>query len=443
VSGRVVILVPRREGFADRDRLWAWTKRWWADHFPELPIIEGHHNEGLFNRSAALNLASRTADDGGAWDVALIIDADVICDPDHVRAAAKMAADLGRIVVPFQVRHNLNQRGSEAIMAGETGPWERFIAQNFYDQHSSVIAVPRTVWETVGGFDETFAGWGMEDTAFAIAAETLVGPLIHMEGEVWHLWHRHAPEGHVGTPSAVANRARGARYQAAKGNPDAIRKIQSEQSPPHVGLGIPRILHRVVPAEPNATAEAWWNAFGELHPDWLLRTHRDPLDPAEWPETARYWRRCRTGAQLAGLVRLEALWRFGGIYVDQDVQPFRSLEPLLALPAFAAWEDDRCVPDAVIGARPGHPAIRACLDLARRSLQKGPWESGPGVLTKILPNRPDVVLLPPGSFYPVHYQDDDRELAMAEFDPKAHPWTFALHHYWGSWLPAERRRVPA
>ena len=23
------------------------------------------------------------------------------------------------------------------------------------------------------------------------------------------------------------------------------------------------------------------------------------------------------------------------------------------------------------------------------------------------------------------------------------PWTFAVHHYWGSWLEEERRRVPA
>lgn len=428
---RVVILVPRREGFADRDRTWVWTKAWWAKRFPDIPIVEGHHNVGLFNRAAALNTASKTA---GEWDVALVIDADVICDPQHVRDAVAMAAAQGRIVVPFTVRHNMNQRGSQRIMEGETGPWERWIAQNFHDQHSSVIAVPRTVWETVGGFDETFAGWGMEDTAFALAAETLVGPLIHMEGEVWHLWHPTAPEGHVGTPSAIANRARGARYQAAKGDADAIRAIIAEQFPAHVGMGIPRILHRVVPEALNEEAEGWWARFGELHPDWLLRTHRDPLKPAEWPETARYWSGCTSGAQLAGLIRLEALWRFGGIYVDQDVEPFRSFEPLLPVSAFAAWEDERVVPDAVLGAMPAHPAIRECLDRAVRTLRKGAWESGPGVTTKVLPGRPDVLLLPPGSFYQVHYRDPERDSKMRSFDPKANPWAFALHHYWGSWL---------
>lgn len=433
---RVVILVPRREGFAQRDRLWAWCKAWWAREFPELPIIEGHHNGGLFNRSAAVNTAAAKA---GDWDVALIVDSDVLVDPDHVREAVRISVEQGRMVVPFTVRHNLNQRGTERIMGGERGPWEGFIAQNFYDQHSSVIAVPRNVWQTVGGFDETFAGWGMEDTAFAISVITLVGPLVNMEGECWHLWHPTAPEGHRGTPSAIANRARGARYQAAMGDADAIRALHAEQFPVAASspspAGIPRILHRVVPEEPDPQAEAWWAAFGAMHPGWDLRTHRDPLDPAAWPETAAHWKRCANGAQLAGLIRLEALWRFGGIYVDQDVEPFRPLDPLLSLQAFAAWEDERVVPDAVMGAVPGHPAIRDCLDLAITKLRKGAWESGPGVTTKLLPGRSDVLLFPPGAFFAVHYRDPDRERLMA--DPATrdrHPWAFVLHHYWGSWL---------
>jgi hypothetical protein len=431
VGPRVVLLVPRREGFAQRDELWAWCRPWWQEHFPEWPLFEGHHTVGLFNRSAALNLAAAAA---GEWDVAVIIDADVICDPEHVREAVRIAADQGRMVVPFTVRHNLDARGSRKVMAGYDGPWERYIAQNYYDQHSSVVAVPRNVWQTVGGFDERFAGWGMEDTAFACAVTTLVGPLVHMEGEAWHLWHPSAPEGHRGTPSANANRARGARYQqaAAAGDADAIRALLAEPVAPPEEPCIPRIFHRVVPVETTAEVEAWWSALQELHPGWRFMTHRDPLDPAEWPETSSRWRYCRNGASLADLVRLEALWRWGGIYLDSDVEPYRSFEPLRALEAFAGWEDGKVVPNAVLGARREHPAIRACLDLALREVRRGTWEAGPGVTTKVLPGRPDVLLLPPGSFYPYHYTE--KEERREEDHKSAQPWAFGAHHWAASWL---------
>jgi hypothetical protein len=430
---KVVALVPRRDGFRHRDRLWRWTRSWWEEHLPEVPIVEGHHTTGLFNRSAALNTANRNA--GDDWDVALIIDSDVICDPGKVREAVAKAAELGRVVVPFTVRHNLNQRGTERVMAGERGPWEQWIAQNYYDQHSSVIAVPRSAWETAGGFDETFAGWGMEDTAFAITVTTLVGPLVHMEGECWHLWHPPAPEGHINTPSANANRSRGARYQAALGDADAIRALLAEQQPALEEQGIPRIFHRVVPEHTSPDVERWWQELQAMHPGWRFLTHRDPLEPREWPETAKHWRRCKTGASLADLVRLEALWRWGGIYLDSDVEPYRSFEPLLPLQAFAAWEDARVVPNAVMGARREHPAIRECIDLAVRAVRKGTWEGGPGVTTRVLVGRPDVLLLPPGSFYPVHYRDPEREALMdSPATRENNPWAFALHRYAGSWL---------
>jgi hypothetical protein len=430
---RTVFLVPRRDGFAERDRIWAWTKAWWRREFPEFEMIEGHHDgPDLFNRSKALNRASATA---GDWDMAVIIDSDVITDPGHVREAIATAAREVRMVVPFTVRHNLNRKGSERIMAGDTGPWEHYVARDYLDQHSAVIVVPRSVWDTVGGFDETFSGWGMEDTAFAIAVTTLVGPLVHMPGECWHFYHPSAPEGHRGTPSAVRNRARGARYQAAMGDAPSIRAILAEQFTEPEASGIPRIFHRVVPEHTTDDVERWWTELGALHPGWRFMTHRDPLDPVDWPETAAAWKHCRAGASLADLVRLEALWRWGGIYVDSDVEPFRSFEPLLPLEAFAAWEDAHVVPNAIMGARPGHPAIRACLDLAVRQVRRGVWEAGPGVTTRVLPNRNDVLLLPPGSLYPVHYRDPERQSKMADKLLRQHaPWAFALHHYAGSWL---------
>ena len=84
----VVILVPRRGGYPDRDRLWAFCRTWWLNDFPDWEIHEGEGPEGPFCRSHAINEAATKA---GDWDVAVIIDADVLLDPHAVRAAVDLA----------------------------------------------------------------------------------------------------------------------------------------------------------------------------------------------------------------------------------------------------------------------------------------------------------------------------------------------------------------
>lgn len=203
---------------------------------------------------------------------------------------------------------------------------------------------------------------------------------------------------------------------------------------------IPRILHRTVPTETSDEVESFWRRAVALHPGWEHRTWRDPLDPRQFPLTAPHWGRCTSGAQLAGLVRLELLWTHGGVYLDSDVELFRPLDPLCQLDAFAAWEDAQCVPDAVLGARPQHPAVRDMIDLAITRLRSndpdwrtgsGAWATGPGVTTTVLPGRSDVLLLPPGSFFPYHYTERHRR---HEDHASAQPWCFGAHHWAASWL---------
>lgn len=205
---------------------------------------------------------------------------------------------------------------------------------------------------------------------------------------------------------------------------------------------IPRILHRTVPADTSDQVEEWWRHARDLHPDWQHRTWRDPLNASEFPLTAPAWNLCGTGAQFAGLIRLEAIWHHGGIYLDADVEMYRPLTSLLELPAFAAWEDAQTVPDAVFGAEPHHPAVGEMIDEALARLRSGSddwrtgngaWSTGPGVFTTLLPGRDDVLLLPPGAFYEIHYT------AKSDLDRPAVPYEFARHHWHASWLGEEAR----
>ena len=192
---------------------------------------------------------------------------------------------------------------------------------------------------------------------------------------------------------------------------------------------IPRILHRVVPENVPEEYENYWRTARELHPDWDLRTWQDPIDP-EGFESAHLWPHVESGAQLAGLIRLEVLWKFGGIYLDMDVEPIRSLEPLLQTSGFACWEDGRVIPDAVLGFEAGHSAIRECLDRAlAMDPGEGAWATGPGITTAVLKSRSDVLTLPPASFYPYYYTEPER--AAENFGLT--PWVYGVHRWHGSW----------
>ena len=105
----------------------------------------------------------------------------------------------------------------------------------------------------------------------------------------------------------------------------------------------------------------FWAGFRRLHPDWELITWRDPLKAEDF-ELGTLFAKCRSGAELADLIRLEVLWRHGGVYVDADCEAVRALDPLLRYGFFIGTEDGRSLTNAVLGAEPAHPAIRAYMD---------------------------------------------------------------------------------
>jgi mannosyltransferase OCH1-like enzyme len=194
---------------------------------------------------------------------------------------------------------------------------------------------------------------------------------------------------------------------------------------------IPRLIFRSVPEETSEEVEQFWAEAVKMHAGWKAITYRDPIDPERFPISSPHWERCTSGAQRAGLIRLEGLLNHGGIWIDSDVEVFRPFDSLLGVAAFAGWEDAKVVPDAILGAKPAHPAIGECLERAIEVLDQGPWASGPGVTTAILPGRADVLLLPPGALFPYHYTERHRR---HEDHRAANPWAFCAHHWEGSWL---------
>lgn len=195
---------------------------------------------------------------------------------------------------------------------------------------------------------------------------------------------------------------------------------------------IPKRLVRTVPSDTSAETERLWTIACELHPDWEHVTWRDPIDRNAFPLTSPYWDDCETGAQLADLVRVEDLYHSGGWYIDSDVEMLKPLDDLCPLNAVAAYEDHLHIPNAVLGFVPGHPALKDVIDRAITRRFSGTWLAGVGVTSEVFSNA-DMVLLPPGAFYPVHWKTAHRGFVDWRQAAKDNPWAYCLHRYKASW----------
>ena len=124
------------------------------------------------------------------------------------------------------------------------------------------------------------------------------------------------------------------------------------------------------------------------------------------------------------VARYEILHRFGGVWVDVDMECLRPIDDLVA-PAFLGWEvQGRWANNAIMGAEPGHPFLAEAIDhLPRSAMRKGSnaMKSGPRFITPIA-KRHQVTIYDQGIFYPYAHNELHRS---GEHFPDA----YTVHHW--------------
>lgn len=152
-------------------------------------------------------------------------------------------------------------------------------------------------------------------------------------------------------------------------------------------------------------------------------------------------------AFVSDYVRVYALYHFGGIYLDTDVEVFKPFDDLLYHDSFWGFEQENYIATSTIGAAPHNKLIQVFLDSYTNKnfiRSDGTYDSLTNValITNILsdwgvkPNGEFQELEGIATFYPQAYFSpydyiNCRTLTTGD--------TYAMHHFYKSWLPLKAR----
>lgn len=216
----VSVLVPYRPGPCPwRERAWEHVRAHYTAHHPGWEMVVGSC-DGNWSKGAAVADAHSRA----AGDVLVLADADSITTPDILRAAIEgVAGGRHSWAVPHGRVYRLDQQATETVYAGGPVRLGRTVRPPYLGPAGGgVVVVTRAAYETVGGIDPRFAGWGGEDVSLGWALETLVGGHRRHGARLVHLWHPHPAPTLRGSPESEALVAH---YRAARGRPDLMSAL--------------------------------------------------------------------------------------------------------------------------------------------------------------------------------------------------------------------------
>lgn len=208
---------------------------------------------------------------------------------------------------------------------------------------------------------------------------------------------------------------------------------------------IPRIIHACWFGKndmPQSAREciATWEKY---NPDYqFILWNEDNFDIMS-NQYVREAYQCKKYAFVTDYVRLKALYDYGGIYMDTDVEVKRPLDDLLSYPAFSGFESEKYIPTGTMGSEPKNKWVKALLD---------DYEDRHFVLPTgemdLTTNVERITAITQG-LYPIKLNNTYQEYAdmvLLPFDYlcakncadgkiKETKNTYTIHHFAGSWLP--------
>lgn len=166
---KIAVVIPWRET-PSRLPLKEYVTDWYSKNLPEAKIIFSDSGHEQFNLSASRNLGAKEV---LGYDIVIHNDADTIPDKNSLLEGIEKTYESGYFCNPYNDYRFIDAEETQKVLDGvvsiETAQHQRIGGAC----SGIVITTPQT-WETIGGFDEGFKGWGYEDAAISAAHSTLM-----------------------------------------------------------------------------------------------------------------------------------------------------------------------------------------------------------------------------------------------------------------------------
>lgn len=210
---------------------------------------------------------------------------------------------------------------------------------------------------------------------------------------------------------------------------------------------IPKIIHycwfggKEIPEEAKRCIDSW----AEYLPDYRVMIWSEDTYDLSVNQYVQEAYAAEKYAFVTDYVRLDVLFRFGGIYMDTDVEVVKPLDKYLEHKAFSGFENVVNIPTGIIGSEKGNKIIG--------ELQKD-YENRPFVLTDGSYDLTTNVEIITNYFLKRGLRQDNSFQVIDGFAfypnivfcPYKHEYgtkyiadTSTYHHKYGSWIPPERR----
>lgn len=196
--------------------------------------------------------------------------------------------------------------------------------------------------------------------------------------------------------------------------------------------------HKPYPALVEKCMDSWKRYLSDY--EWIIWNESN--SPMDIPVVKAAYKD-KNWAFVSDYVRVFALKKHGGVYLDTDVEVIKDFDPLLKHQCFLGFSQRDYVNNAVMGGVAEHIFFNDILSHMNDLHTQGSNQpTSPRVVTAVLKKYGlqkygaqelmDVNLLPQEAFYPYNPFDPNRPLNNFFYsDVKAD--TFAVHHYMASW----------
>ena len=169
-----------------------------------------------------------------------------------------------------------------------------------------------------------------------------------------------------------------------------------------------------------------WSTFLPDYQFMLWDKKRFDIHSVKWVEEAY---NCKKYAFAADYIRFYALYNYGGIYLDADVEVLKTFDPLLEGEYFLGRECGGDIEAAVIGVKPQADWVKECLEhYTNRGFVKedGSYDMAPvPVLVNDIAEKNNLSIHPYQFFSPKNYWTKRIETNTD---------TYCIHHFDGKWV---------